>query len=121
MKQIWHPYTLWEETSHGLWRAPTKEEEQSLFNATFKVMQRTEIWGYYMSAVTSEWFYSCEHNLTHDDKNRLAWLGQASMALAIGAPESLTRKAWGMLSSEQRGAANSAATLAIQNWECRSL
>jgi ParB-like chromosome segregation protein Spo0J len=65
--------------------------------------------------VVGEWKYSCEHYLTNDRMNRIAWLGQASVAYALGIP-SLCRGGYHRLTEEQKKAADDLALEYLNKW-----
>lgn len=67
--------------------------------------------------VINEWKYSCEHYLTNDRMNRIAWLGQASVAYALGIP-SLCRGGYHRLTQEQKDAADNVALTYLNKWLC---
>jgi ParB-like chromosome segregation protein Spo0J len=74
-----------------------------------------------LEVVTSEWIYSCEHYLTNERMNRIAWLGQASVAQALGVP-SVCRGGYNRLTDEQKIAADSLALEYLNKWRAgRSL
>lgn len=68
-----------------------------------------------LGAVTSQWKYSCEHYLTNDRMNRIAWLGQASVAYALGIPSGC-RAGYGRLTTEQKQAADALALQYLNKW-----
>ncbi len=68
-----------------------------------------------LEAVTGGWKHSCEHNLTNDRMNRIAWLGQASVAQALGIPSGC-RGGYHRLSKEQREAADALALEYLNKW-----
>lgn len=75
------------------------------------------LYGEAMGRVIIEWPISCENSLTNYKINRKAWIGHAAAALAIGAPQLLTRKAWAFLDDRQRTLANREAERCIRLWE----
>ena len=117
MKRIWHPYTLWEDWKAGMWRKVQPEEEGGFVDAAIRFTGDAKLYGSFMLRVTREWPYACEHNLTETAMNRRAWVGHAAACMAIECPEYLTRRAWWMLTQEQRDAADQQATEAIMQWE----
>jgi hypothetical protein len=118
MKRKFHRYEKWEDFKHGLWRKiKDKKEEEGLLEEAIKFTGNYSLYGEYMRRVTAEWFFSCQHNLTDTNLNRRAWIGHAACCLAIGCPEYITRRAWGMLSQEQRDLADNEADIAIKKWE----
>ena len=109
MKRIYHTHDKWEDL--GMWmRKPFPVERAIEFTGN------AELYGSWMWKVICEWPIACEHNLTGTG-NRRAWLGHAACFMAIGCPESVTRKAWGMLTSQQRIDADQQAQDCIDVWE----
>jgi hypothetical protein len=80
-------------------------------------MSDTDVFEAHMMLVISEWPMSCEANFTNGSINQVAWLGQAAAAIGIDSPEDITKKAWGMLSSEKQDLANIAARRQIKKWK----
>jgi hypothetical protein len=68
-----------------------------------------------LQEVTAEWKFSCEHYLTNDRMNRIAWLGQASVAKALGIP-AVCRGGYQLLTPDQQYAANMAAVKYLNRW-----
>jgi hypothetical protein len=73
-----------------------------------------------MILVTDLWDNSCLNSLTDQNINKVAWLGQASMALICGCPQHITRKLWSYLSPLERKKANAHAKRAISAWYKRN-
>lgn len=65
--------------------------------------------------VITEWKYSCEHYLTNQKMNRIAWLGQASMCLVNGVPARFCG-GYNMLSADQKEAADRKAHEYLNKW-----
>lgn len=61
-----------------------------------------------LSRVITEWVKSCEHYLTNENMNRIAWLGQASMCLETGVPAIFCGGFYNLTESEQVIANNTA-------------
>lgn len=117
MKRIYHHYEKWEETIAGLWAKVSNHDKEYLIKRALNIMQDAETWGVFMMRVVRRWVYSCEHNLSHTSHNRVAWLGQAAICLAIGACHEITKAVWWLLSEGERDAANKEAELVIAYWE----
>lgn len=71
-----------------------------------------------LSRVITEWPNSCEHYLTNERMNRIAWLGQASLCIAEGIP-SRYRGGYMQLNDDQKVAADLAALDALNEWLTR--
>jgi ParB-like nuclease domain len=65
--------------------------------------------------VIFRWPRSCEHYLTNERMNRIAWLGQASLCVAHGIP-SIFRGGFNLLSEGEQAAANEAALKWLNVW-----
>jgi hypothetical protein len=114
VKRIYHHHSLWEEGPAGLWRVNPAAFD---LDAASHLMRDTPRWVDAMGKVTTVWRYSCEQNLSHIEHNRIAWLGQAAVCLAIGQPSVVTRKVWWDLTKTEQGEANAGALAAITAWE----
>lgn len=68
-----------------------------------------------LEGVVGEWKNSCEHYLTNESMNRIAWLGQAAACYAEGLP-SLYRGGFNLLSSENQEAADNLAHEYLNQW-----
>lgn len=110
MLRIYHHHEKWEDL--GMWfKAPFSLDTAIEFTGD------AELYGEWMWRVVCGWPVTCEHNLTNTNSNRRAWLGHAAAYKAIGCPESITRKAWGYLTDEQRVQADAKADEVISIWE----
>ena len=113
--RVYHDCRNWEEVAHNMWGEAT-DAKLALEQAVCFTGDH-ELYGSYMLRVAREWSISCENALTDYALNRKAWIGHAAVALALNIPEDITRKAWGLLSDEQRVLANREAERAIREWE----
>jgi hypothetical protein len=68
-----------------------------------------------LEKVLGTWKNSCEHYLTNEKMNRIAWLGQASLCVARGIP-SCYRSGYFLLSKDQQKAADAVALAALNKW-----
>lgn len=114
--RVWHPYTIWEDYLHNMWDIVSKEEESILLPRAIQFTGDALLYGSFMLRIVIEWPISCEHNLTNQALNQRAWVGHAATALALNCPEYITRKAWWMLSDQQRIEADAQADNAIHVW-----
>lgn len=117
MKRVYHPYWDWEEWKAGMWNPPSRESRPDLLSLAVRFTGDHDAYGEAMMQVIKAWPKSSEHNLTATNMNRLAWVGHAAACFAHGIPEDVTREAWGILSEEQRIAADKKAEIAVQAWE----
>lgn len=115
LKQIYHPYWLWEETKFNMWG--DVENHDTFLRRAIKFTGDHKLYGRWMKKVIKDWKYSCEHNLSNNSSNRQAYIGHAACAYAFKCPEHIVREAWWHLTDEQRTLANKEADNAIESWE----
>lgn len=68
-----------------------------------------------LDRVLAEWVKSCEHYLTNEKMNRIAWLGQAALCIQYGIP-SIFRGGFNLLTPEQQTTANEIALAYLNTW-----
>ena len=68
-----------------------------------------------LEGVLSEWPNSCEHYLTNERMNRIAWLGQAAMCHQTGVGRQY-RSGYNRLTKAQQGRADSTALEYLNKW-----
>lgn len=115
--RILHTWDKWECYRHGFYseRPPggmTQEDGERAYQSFLSDLGRFEA---ALQAVTSEWKHSCEHYLTNDRMNRIAWLGQASVAQAMGIPSGC-RSGYQLLTDAEKYAADQMACKYLNRW-----
>ena len=116
MERIYHHYLDWEELDYNMWGSLEGNTEEHI-NKVFEFMSDNLMFERFMLKVATKWKYSCENALTDTSQNRIAWLGQAACAYALGMPCKITKKAWNLLDSSQQDDANKRASNIINRWE----
>lgn len=112
-KQFYSHYTLWEDFNCGMWNKYEGLEKEGL-SKCISLLQNPELG---MIMVTKNWNISTKVNLSDKQQNRKSWLGQAACCIIHGVPENITRKAWMMLTEQERDNANQIAKKVIEQWE----
>lgn len=117
MKRIWHRWTEWECFKAGFYAsvAPVGMTSDSARLAYRDFLSDETRFNAGLSGVVSSWPTSCEHFLTNESLNRIAWLGQASMCFATGVP-SCFRGGFNLLTPAMQRKANSIAATMLSNW-----
>ena len=114
--RIYHTWERWECYRAGFYQERPKdittEEGEEKYREFLSDLTRFEV---ALVEVTCKWKHSCEHYLTNDRMNRIAWLGQASVALALGIP-SCCRGGYHKLTEEQKTAADEMALKYLNLW-----
>lgn len=117
MDRIYHRYEKWEDFKHGFYDKIEKSKEPELINKCVELLSSGSRFSEACNMVTMFWKYSCEHNLTNQGMNQIAWMGQAACAYVLNAPEYITKQAWHKLNEAQQYAANYIAKRAIEKWQ----
>lgn len=68
-----------------------------------------------LEGVVNDWINSCEHYLTNENMNRIAWLGQSAMCYAHQIP-SRYRGGYNLLTDEQKQQADNLALEYLNIW-----
>lgn len=120
MKQIFHPYWLWEDYQNGFYNIEvnySETEEYALATQARDLLADSERFREVALKVVVEWHYSTEQNLSNAARNRQAWVGQAACCYELKVPDWITKFGWRMLTIEQQNEANSVADSVIEKWE----
>jgi hypothetical protein len=117
MNRVFHTWDKWECYPAGFY------EDKPLYGLT--VEQGEELYREFLSdltlfaaaldGITTNWRNSCEHYLTNERMNRIAWLGQAAMAYALRIP-SCCRGGYNRLTDDQKLAADALALEYLNRW-----
>lgn len=121
IKQVFHPFNIWEDWKEGMYKATCFMDDTQMVHDCYLLLSCPEYFHECASFIIHNWPKSTEHNLTNRARNRQAWLGQASCCFAHGAPEYLTKQAWGLLTEKQQKIANAVADDWIAHFEKRYL
>jgi hypothetical protein len=116
IKRIYHTWDKWECFPCGFYensiKGKTKDECEQFYADFLSDLKRFEA---ALKGVIEEWINSCEHYLTNEKMNRIAWLGQASVCLDSGIP-SCFRSGYFKLTQDQRDAADRLALRYLNIW-----
>ena len=114
--RIFHTYEKWECVAYnfyGTCKEGMKKEECEKTYADF--LRDTDKFAETLIKLTSEWIHSCEHYLTNKAMNRIAWLGQASLAYALQIPSKFCG-GFNLLTNEEQNTANETALKYLNIW-----
>jgi hypothetical protein len=116
VKRVYHHYSDLEEWRAGMWKVVGGKRKQANLALAADLMRNDAAFEAAMLRAFEEWPNSCDHNLTAEDTNRLAWLGHAGCFLATGSPEENTRCGWHTLNKQEQDGANAAAQRVLDAW-----
>lgn len=115
MRKKYHNYKDWEDYQAGMFRL---DNDPNAVQSSAYLLSDPQRCYDAMLAVVMKWPVAAEHNLTKEDKNRRAWVGQAACCYAVGSPDHATKQAWNLLMTDDtRATANAIADTVIQLWE----
>jgi hypothetical protein len=114
--RVYHTWEKWECFKAGFYaeriKDMTTEEGEEKYREFLSDVSAFES---ALAAVITQWKFSCEHYLTNDRMNRIAWLGQAATCIVLGIPAA-HRGGFYLLTAEQQDRANAAALAALNKW-----
>lgn len=117
MKRIYHTWDKWECYPAGFYenKPPGNMTPKDAVQSYAKFLMDTERFEAALDRVITEWKNSCEHYLSNECMNRIAWLGQAAACIDSGLP-SCFRGGFNLLGQDEKRVANEAALLALNRW-----
>lgn len=117
MERIYHRWEKWECYPAGFFdehppKGLTFDECQIKYAEFLRDIKRFKKAAY---KVVDNWINSCEHNLTNESMNRIAWMGQAAMCIETGI-SSKFRGGYHLLTDQEKINADSTALEVINYW-----
>lgn len=115
--RILHTWEKWECYPAGFYRSNppeglSKDDCERIYCEMLRDISKFEC---ALMRVISEWKLSCEHYLTNERMNRIAWLGQASLCIQHGIP-AIFRGGFNLLTEDEQNRANEAALRWLNCW-----
>ncbi|MFA6990293.1 MAG: hypothetical protein WC197_09510 [Candidatus Gastranaerophilaceae bacterium] len=118
MKRIYHTWDKWECYPAGFYDNKPKDKTLTVDDCKKKYaefLSDIPMFEAAMQSILLEWKHSCEHYLSNENMNRLAWLGQAAMCYANGIPSQF-RGGFYLLTEEQQKKADESALKFLNKW-----
>lgn len=116
MHRKFHHYEELEEYHAGMWRIVRGDKRKQFIEAASDLMRSPDEFKLAMQEAVGAWPKSCEHNLTADAVNRIAWLGHAGCCVGVKSPEDCTRLGWHTLNDAEQKEANRVAAEVLREW-----
>jgi len=117
IERIYHSWEKWEDHKNGFYNNISGANKQEMIDKVIELFSDPEKTKEYMLMVINEWFYSCQHNLTNDSMNKIAYIGQGACCLYGGVPSTVTMEAWSKVPEENRVLADRIASDVLEIWE----
>lgn len=117
MKRIFHTWDKWECYPAGFYenRPPVDLTDEQALTEYGTFLRDIPTFKAALERVLQEWPNSCEHYLSNERMNRIAWLGQAAACIHSRVP-SRFRGGYNRLTGEEKRAADLAALDALNAW-----
>jgi hypothetical protein len=117
MNRIYHTWDKWECYPAGFYddNPPNGMSSRDATQKYADFLRDTPRFSAALERVITEWPRSCEHYLSNENMNRIAWLGQASACIALGLPSAF-RGGFHLLTPEEQQTANETALKALNCW-----
>lgn len=121
MDRIWHPYWLWEDYKNGFYKSECEYDKEKQIELSQKLFENTQEFKKILKKVVDEWQYSCEHNLTNESMNKIAYLGQAACAYKYKISNDISREGYNNLTKKEKLEADKIAEKIYNRWLTRYL
>lgn len=117
MNRIYHTWDEWECYPAGFYEnnPPGKLTPEQCEQRYFELLSDIKEFKRIMFKVITEWKNSCEHYLTNENMNRIAWMGQSALCYKYKIPSKF-RGWYHKLNEEQKKEADNAALEMINLW-----
>ena len=112
--RIYHPYWFWEDYKAGFYNNCTGESKKEKRDLAIKMFNSKSLTETYMKRVVNDWKHSCEHNLTNESMNKIAYIGQGACCIYAGVPSTVTMEIWSSLSKDVQKRSNEIAIKTIE-------
>jgi hypothetical protein len=116
MNRIYHPYKKWEDYKAGFYNNCSGAIKKEMIEQVIIMFSDAKLTKKYMEQVITDWQYSCEHNLSNDSLNKIAYIGQAACCLFAKVPSTVTMEAWNLLTPEIQERSNRIANRILNTW-----
>jgi hypothetical protein len=114
--RIYHHYEMWEDWKNGFYNNCSGEERIIKKQSVLKMFNSEKLTLENMYRVINEWKFSCEHNLTNNSLNKIAYIGQAACCIYDKVPCDVTMECWSELTNEVQERANKNALEVLNKW-----
>ena len=116
MERIYHRYEKWEDYKDGFYDNCTGSTKKEKENLVLEMFNSEELTLKFMNKVIEKWVNSCEHNLTNESLNKIAYMGQGACCLFAGIPSTVTMGMWSKLSKKTQDRADKNAKTVLNKW-----
>lgn len=117
MDRIYHTWDKWECYPAGFYedRPPDDMTKEDAVKKYIDLLIDLPLFEEILQKIITEWVFSCEHYLSNERMNRIAWLGQAALAYKYHIPAQY-RIGYHQLTEEQQNNADKMALKYLNIW-----
>lgn len=117
MKRIYHTWDKWECYPAGFYepKPPAGMSQDEARQEYARFLRNIPRFTAAMQGVLRDWPNSCEHYLSNERMNRIAWLGQAACCYDTGISREY-RGGYNLLSDDEKRRADEAALEVLNQW-----
>lgn len=119
MTRIFHPFDKWEDYKHNFYGGMLDYDKTNTLETYASLLRDLPAFEEALKIIIDQWKYSCEHNLSNENMNRIAYLGQASCALVFNVPHNVCMGGYNLLTLEEQKAADAIAQKYLDIWLAR--
>lgn len=119
-KRYYSHYTLWEDYKHGMYdltKEYNEKETEKMANDAKQLLSDSKMFYRIGKKMLDEWKIAAKVNLTNKNRNRQAWIGQATCCYSLALPERITKIGWRLMMPTEQKEANKVADNLIFEWE----
>ena len=116
MIRVFHPFLLWEDYRHNFYGGVAAYPTKDVVELCANILRDTIKLDKTLAIIIKQWKYSCEHNLSNESMNRIAYLGQSACALLLNVPGSVSMGAYSTLTKEEQKLADQVAQTYLDKW-----
>ncbi len=116
MKRVFHSWDKWEDYQYNFYGGVSTYDKDNTLELYANLLRDLPRFEAALKTIVTNWTYSCEHNLTNEAMNRVAYLGQASCALIYKVPHNISMGGYNLLSLDEQKAADALAKKYLNLW-----
>jgi len=116
MNRVFHPYDKWEDYRHNFYGGVQEYDKDNTLERYASLLKDSDKFEAALQVIIRDWPYACEHNLTNENMNRIAYLGQAACALIYNVPHNVSMGGYNLLTLSEQKTADAMAKKYLDLW-----
>jgi len=116
MNRIYHPWDLWECHKSGFFKNQSTKNKRKQLELCINLYSDSIRFKKVCNKIITKWVFSCEHNLSNEALNKIAWMGQACCAIEYGISSDISRSAFNEVKLKLQKKADIIAQNYVNKW-----